>query len=139
MARKDRDNDAATERDNGNPDVVWQLSGDALRPSPAPFGFIGRNPVDRIVPPGTNIRIDLQITANVPVLAFPVRRHGDTVRIVPDGMGGSSKEGAVVIQPGTSVVVDVQNSSSQAPMVVEDKEGLVALHPLVFSGTSAVG
>jgi hypothetical protein len=127
----ERDNDPKRDRDNGNPNVVWNLTGDALRPSPAPYGFIGRNPLGRYAAPGTSIRIDLGVSANVPLLAFPVRRVSDYITV-----GGQT--GCVVVQPGENVTVVVKNDG-QAPLFIEDKESLVSLYPLVFSGTATVG
>ncbi len=109
------------------PRVVWQLKNDGMAPSPAPHGFIARNPVQRTVPPNSHISINLNIQANVPMLAFPSRSHADDVTV------------PMIIQAGTDVVVTIENKSQHVTLVVDDKEALVNLHPLTFDGSGEVG
>ena len=130
FATKEKSLMSQSERDNGSPDVVFNLSGDALRPTPAPFGFIARNPLGRPVMPGQTVRIALGVSANKPMLAFPLRRVADYVRVL-------DQPGCVVLQPGEELWATVMNAGT-APMMIEDKEGLVSLYPLVFSGSSEV-
>lgn len=109
------------------PRVVWQLKNDGMTPSPAPHGFVARNPVQRTVLPGSKITINLEIQANVPMLAFPARSHADDVTV------------PMIIQAATDVVVTIENKSQHVAMVIDDKEALVNLHPLMFDGTGEVG
>lgn len=109
------------------PRVVWQLSNDGLRPSPTPYGFLARNPLGRILPPETKMVVNLQVQANVPILAFPSRTHVDDV---------TCKQ---IFQPGEEITCVVENKSKHAPMTIEDKESLLSLFPLTFDGTADVG
>ena len=113
--------------ETSKPRVVWQISNDGLQPSPAPHGFVGRNPFQRIVSPGQKLLINLQVQANTPMLAFPSRSHADDVTV------------PMIIQAGRDVVVIVENKSQHIPLVVDDKEALVNLHPLLFDGSAEVG
>lgn len=132
MSKNDRDNDPKTERDNGSPDIVWNLTNDGLRPSEAPWGFIARNPVQVSIPPGGSRTVNLQVSANRPMLAFPVARHASTVKVF-------GQPGLAMVTPATEVTVVIQNTSEHSPLTIDDKEGLVGLHPLNWRGTSAVG
>jgi hypothetical protein len=109
------------------PRVVWQLSNDGLQPSQTPYGFIGRNPLSRVIPPGEKLLISLQVQANVPLLAFAARSHADDVTCPQ------------VFQPGQDIVCVVENKSKHAPLTVEDKESLISLFPLMFDGTGELG
>lgn len=108
------------------PDVIWNLSNDAIQPKPAPWGFIAQNPVQRVLPPGGKAKIDTGIAASCPLLAFP-RGEADHVTVQQ------------LIPAGTNIVVMVENRSSHTSLVIDDKEALVNLHPLVFNGTAGVG
>lgn len=99
--------------------ITWQISNDGLRPTEAPWGFILRNPLARSVPPGMRMQIDLQVAANYPMLAFPVRSHADDVTV------------PMLIQAGEDVVITVENKSQYSPLIIEDKESLVNLFPLI--------
>lgn len=113
--------------EDGKPRVVWQLSNDGLAPSKTPFGFVARNPVQVVVPPGKKTNVNLQVQANVPLLAFPTRTHADDVTV------------QLVIQPGQDIVVSVENKSQHVPLVLDDKEGLVSLYPLLSDAVGEVG
>lgn len=108
------------------PHVIWRLSGDALRPKEAPWGFVGQNPVQRIVPPGQKLMIDTGISANVPMIASPRGDQADYVSV------------PMLIPGGRNVIVTVENKSQHTALVVDDAEALVNLTPLVFRGTSEV-
>ena len=112
----------------GNTRVVWQISGDGLQPIRTPYGFIARNPFERAVPPGQKLQINLQVQANLPMIAFPTRSHADDVTVP-----------SLIIQPGQDVVCTVENRSQQAALVISDKEGLVSLYPMAFDGVGEVG
>jgi hypothetical protein len=112
----------------GNTRVVWHLSNDGLKPTQTPFGFIARNPLQFVVPPGQKLRVDLRVQANLPMLAFPARAHADDVTVE-----------SLILQPGTNVTCTVENKSQHSPLVVDDKEGLVALYPMAFDGVGEVG
>lgn len=112
----------------GNTRVVWHLSNDGLKPTQTPYGFIARNPVQIVVGPGQRRQVDLQVQANLPMIAFPTRNHADDVSVP-----------AMIVQPGTSVTVFVENKSQHTPLVIDDKEGLVALYPMAFDGVGEVG
>lgn len=123
MAKKNDNGDVV-----GNTRVVWHLRGDALRPTQTPYGFIARNPFQRVVPPGQKLQINLQVQANLPLIAFPTRAHAEDVTVP-----------TMIIQPGTDVTCVVENKSQHAALVIDDKEGLVALYPLAFDGVGEVG
>lgn len=106
--------------------VTWHLSNDGLQPSPTPYGFIARNPVARVVPPGASLQISLQLQASLPMIAFPVSSHADDLTV------------AQLIAPGQDVVVTIQNKSQHTSLVVDDKEGLVNLCPVSFNGSAVV-
>lgn len=112
----------------GNTRVVWHLSNDGLKPTQTPYGFIARNPVQIVIPPGQKRQIDLQLQANLPMIAFPTRANADYVS-VPE----------LIVLPGTNVVAIVENKSNNTALVIDDKEGLVALYPLAFDGVGEVG
>lgn len=120
------------ERDNGTPDVVWQLNADAMRPAQTPWGFIVRNPIQRSLPPEASMEINLQVAANVPMIMFPTRSAQDFASLV----AGTPM---AILQPGEEVRVVIRNTSKQSSLVIDEKEGLVALYPLRFSGTTEVG
>lgn len=107
-------------------DVIWRLSNDAMRPKEAPWGFVAQNPVQRLIPPGAKVKIDTGIAANVPMLAFPRGEQADYVS-VPQ-----------LIPGGQNVVVTVENKSQHQSLLVDDREPIANLHPLVFRGTSEV-
>lgn len=121
MKKDDNGNVVGTKR------VVWHLTNDALQPTPTPYGFVARNPLARAVPPNGKIQINLQVQANVPLIAFPTRPHVDDVTV------------PMLIQPGQDIVVTIENRSQHSPLLIEDKEGLVGLFPLVFDGVGEVG
>lgn len=104
-------------------DVVFKLSGDALKPSQAPWGFVARNPVQRVIEPNGSITVNMLIGANVPMLVFPMRQHLNTVEVTSQ-----------FLLPGQTLQVNIHNKSTIS-MVVDDKEGLVGLHPLMFDGS----
>lgn len=122
---EERDNKVA-DRDHGSPDVVWNISGDGLRPKQAPWGFVAQNPFSRVIPPKAKLQINLHVAANVPLMAFPRGDQADYVSV------------PLVIPAGQNVVVTVENKSEHQSLLIEDKESLVNLHPLVFRGTSDV-
>jgi hypothetical protein len=123
MAKKNDNGEAV-----GNTRVVWHLSGDALEPTKTPYGFIARNPVQFVVPPGKTVQVDLRVQANLPMIAFPTRAHADDVTVP-----------SLVIQPGGNVVAIVENKSQHTPLVIDDKEGLVSLYPMAFDGVGERG
>ena len=108
--------------------ITWQISNDGLRPTEAPWGYVLRNPLARSIPPGHRMDINLQIAANFPMLAFPVRSHADYLT-VPQ-----------IIQSGQEVIVTIENKSQHSALLIEDKEALVNLFPLLAPpSTSEVG
>ena len=113
--------------------VVWNLTGDALRPKPAPFGFIGQNPFLVSLAPEQGRLIKTGISANVPVLVYPTRTHMDDLRPAKEGQSWP-----VVVPAGEDINVIVVNPSKHVPMAVESSEPLVCITPLVFSGTTDV-
>ncbi len=120
---------------DGSPDgtksqnVVFQLTNDGLEPKVAPWGFIGRNPVQLVLGPKESRRIDLLVAADVPLLVWPTRSHTDDTKV----------EGPMIVPPGTNVSCIVTNISAHGGMSIEDGEALLCLHPLFFAGTSTVG
>jgi hypothetical protein len=108
------------------PDVIWRLSGDALRPKEAPWGFVAQNPVQRVVPPGGTVKIDTGISANVPMLAFPRGDQADYVTV------------PTAVPAGQNLTVLVENKSRHTALVIDDREALANLHPLIFRGTTGV-
>ncbi len=110
----------------------WTLSGDAMRPKEAPWGFIGQNPVQIVLAPGQSRLVKLGIAANVPLMLFPMRSHMDEVFAV-DG-----KQWPIIVPMGDEIAVIVKNTSAHMALGVDDKEPLVAIHPLVFSGDTDV-
>lgn len=109
------------------PDVVWQLIRDGLRPTPAPWGFVVRNPVMRVIQPGQRIRVDLGVAANVPMNAWA---RGDIAEYVTVDQ---------FVLPGKELSIVVENKSAHAALVLDNLEPLVNVHPLVFKGSAAVG
>lgn len=107
--------------------VVWQLKNDGLTPAPAPHGFIARNPVQRTVLPGSKITINLEVQANVPLLAFPAKSHADDLTVQQ------------IIQASSDIIVTIENKSQHVALVIDDKEALVNLYPLIFDSAAEVG
>jgi hypothetical protein len=113
--------------EEGKPRVIWNLSNDGLLPSKAPFGFVIRNPLQVIVLPGQKRQISLHVAANVPLLAFPTRNHLDDIEVEQ------------IIPQGQDVVVTIVNKSLHTPLVIDDKEGIVCVHPLLSDAVGEVG
>lgn len=104
-------------------EIRWQLSNDGLRPTEAPWGFVVRNPVQRVIPPGAKIKIDLCVAASYPMLAWPARSHSDDVKV------------DLILQAGQDLIIEVENKSQHSSLVIDDKETLVNLCPLVAAQT----
>lgn len=103
------------------PRLIWHLSKDGMRPIRAPHWFVGRNPFERTVLPESSINVELCVSANCALLAFPVESHqGDAT--IPS-----------VIAAGQEVIVTVTNRSKHMAMSIADGEGLVKLVPLLLS------
>ncbi len=109
-------------------DVVWTLTNDGLEPARAPWGFIARNPVQKVIAPRGGTVVNFLVSANVPMLCFP---RAD--------MANSIEFEAQILLPGKKLAITVKNLSEHSPMVLEDREPLVNLHPLTFSGRAVVG
>ena len=105
--------------------ITWQISNDGLRPTAAPWGYVLRNPLARSIPPGHKMDINLQVAANYPMLAFPTRNHQE-YSTVP-----------LVIPAGQDIVITVENKSKHSALLIDDKESLVNLFPLVAAPTTA--
>lgn len=97
--------------------VTWHLSNDGLQPSPAPWGFIVRNPVSRAIPPNSEVEIRTCVACNYPMMAWPTRTRQEDLTV------------QAVIPAGQEIVVKVRNQSMHSTLVLDDKEGLVCLHP----------
>lgn len=97
--------------------VVWHLTNDGLVPSPAPWGFIVRNPVGRAIPPDSEVTIRTNVACNYPMFAWPVRNRQDDLTV------------PMVIPAGQEIVVTVRNNSKHTVLTIDDKEALVCLHP----------
>lgn len=117
---------AKTEPAREHSDVIWRLSGDAMRPKDAPWGFVAQNPVQRVIPPNQKVRIDTGIAANVPMLAFARGDQGDYVTM------------PLVLPAGQNLIVVIENKSPHSALVVDDREAVANLHPMIFRGTSEV-
>lgn len=125
------------EETRGKATLNWHLNADALRPKEAPFGFIGQNPVQVLIPPKEGRMVRTGISANIPLLVFPTRTHSDAL----PAKDGKLVEGAswpLVISPGEEICLGIRNTSEHTPLSVDDKEPVVCIHPLVFSGTTDV-
>lgn len=107
-------------------DVIWRLSGDALRPKDAPWGFIAQNPVQRVVPPSAKMTIDTGIAASVPMVCFPRGDQADYVKV------------PTILPAGQNLVVTIENTSAHSPLVVDDKQSVANMFPMIFRGTSEV-
>lgn len=107
-------------------DVIWRLSNDALRPKEAPWGFVAQNPLQRMIPPGAKFKIDTGIAANVPMLVFPRGDMADYVTLPQ------------VLPAGQNLTVTIENKSQHQALLIDDREPVANLHPLVFKGTSEV-
>lgn len=112
----------------GNTRVVWHITDDGLQPVQTPYGFLARNPVQVIIPPGQKRQINLRVQASLPMIAFPARSHADDVTVP-----------AMIVQPGTDVTCTVENKSQHSPLSIDDREALVALYPMAFDGVGEVG
>jgi hypothetical protein len=105
--------------------VTWHLHGDAIRPKDAPWGFVIQNPVQRVISPGQAIVIDTGVAASTPLFAWPRGDQGDHVSV------------QALIWAGQTVTVKVENKSKHAPLVIDDREAIVNVHPLTWNGTSS--
>ncbi len=101
--------------------ITWRLNNDGLGPTKAPHGYVLRNPVSKGIPPGSKASVNLYVTADCPMFAWPTASHADSVT-VPQ-----------FIPAGQEVVVVIENKSQHSVMLVETKEGLVNLHPLLVN------
>jgi len=107
------------------PHIVWQLSNDGLRPTEAPWGYVVRNPVMKMIPPGGVISVNLCVAANCPLIAFPTRSHQEDVTTT------------MLVMAGQEIVITVENKSKHAVLVLEDKEALVNIFPLLHAGSTS--
>ena len=108
--------------------IKWVMNNDGLRPTPAPWGYVLRNPVSVAIPPGATMKINLDVAADFPMMAWPQRSHQDDLTV------------PMIIQAGQDVVVMVENKSKHSILQIEDGESLVNLHPLLHPGsTTEVG
>jgi hypothetical protein len=105
--------------------VTWHLHGDAIRPKEAPWGFVVQNPVQRVIPPGQSIVIDTGVAASTPMFVWPRGDQGDYVTV------------QALIWAGQTITVKVENKSKHSALVIDDREALVNVHPLTWSGTSS--
>lgn len=110
------------------PNVVWTLTDDGLEPAPAPWGFIARNPIQKVIAPRGGAVIQLLVSANVPMLCFPRTDLADAIEFE-----------SPILLPGKKLTITVKNASEHSPLVLDDREALVNLHPMVFSGRAVVG
>lgn len=110
MAKNDRE--AAP-----GPRVVWQITSDGIKPTQTPHWFIGRNPVERSIPPKMSIDIRLCVAAGCNLIALPAEAHIEVPTVIP---------------AGTEVVVRVRNSSEHSQLTVGDRDALVRLVPLLL-------
>lgn len=106
--------------------VVWRLNGDALRPKDAPWGFIVQNPVQRTLMPGQIARIDTGVSANVPLIACGRGDQSEYVKV------------PMLVPPGQTLVVEVENKSRVMALTIDDREALANVYPLSWTGTSEV-
>lgn len=119
------------------PDMNWRLSGDAIQPRQTPFGFVGQNPFQVLIPPGGGRVIRTGISADVPLLIFPTRGHSDAL----PARDGKVMEGAswpVIINPGEEVCVLIKNESQHSPLSIDDREPVICIHPLLFRERAGV-
>lgn len=103
--------------------INWTLTNDGMKPTPAPWGYIVRNPLVKSLPPGASMSLNLQVSADFPMLAWPAQSH-TTDLTVP-----------MIIVPGQDVVVTVTNTSQYSMLTLESAEPLVNLHPLMHVGS----
>lgn len=106
-----------TDKETTAPRVVWHLLNDGLKPTQTPHWFIGRNPFERSLPPGTHMDIRLCVAANCHLIAVPSGAHVEVQTVIPAGQ---------------EIVVKVTNASEYSPLTIGDKEGLVRLFPLLL-------
>lgn len=111
-------------------DVVWTLIGDGLEPKPAPWGYVVRNPLAMAVPPKTTREVRLGVAANVPMFVWPRGDMAEYAKVIGDGG---------LHQPGRELRILIENKSEHAPLLVDDLEPLLNIHPLIFKGTAEVG
>ena len=105
--------------------VTWHLHGDAIRPKEAPWGFVVQNPVQRTLMPGQTVSIDTGVAASTPMFAWSRGDQGDYMTV------------PALIPVGQTVVIKVENKSKHAALTIDDREALVNVHPLTWSGTSS--
>lgn len=108
--------------------VVFHLEGDALEPRRAPWGFVLRNPLQVVLAPKEQRRVNLLVSADVPLLVWPTRAHADDVRLEK-----------FLWSPGEIITVIVTNTSEHLAMDVADGEALACVFPMLYSGASALG
>lgn len=118
----------AKSEEKPRPDVVWTLIGDGVQPRQAPFGFVVRNPVGRIIPPNGKALIKLGVASSVPAFVW---------------VRGDMTEYATVekefVPAGREFTVVVENKSAHSSLPVDDLEVLLNVHPLIFRGSAEVG
>lgn len=121
-------------KEDNRPSVAWNLSGDALEPRPAPFGFIVRNPfaVSLAAKQGRLIKTGVS-SSSCALLVWPTRTHLATARPEKEG-----QQWPIIVNAGEEVNVVIVNPSEHSPTGIEDKEGLLCVFPLVWNGTATV-
>jgi hypothetical protein len=107
------------------PHIIWKLTNDGLRPTEAPWGYVIRNPVVKSVAPGATLTFGLCVSADCPLVAFPTRSHQENMTV------------QMLVLPGQEIVVTVKNTSVHSVLILEDKEGLVNVFPLLSTGTTS--
>lgn len=107
--------------------IKWNLSGDAMTPTKAPWGFNIRNPLLVVIPAGRQMDINLRVSTNdTTLLAFPLKNVQSYATIKN------------IIHIGESIIVTVENKSPHVELRIETGEQLVGVYPLIFDGDGTV-
>ena len=107
------------------PHITWKLTDDGIKPIETPSGFVACNPLVRSLPPEAHMTLKLQVSADCPMLAWPVASHMGDLTV------------AQIIMPGQEVTVELVNKSKHMAMTIESSEALVNLYPLLNPGCTS--
>lgn len=103
--------------------VCWTLHDDGIRPKESSCGFVIQCPVDITVRPGEEVEFDLNVSADLPLIAYSRKELGDWVR-----------PSRVVFAPGERVRIVIRNASNHIPFTITSMQSALNVTPISFHG-----
>lgn len=104
------------------PVVSFELYGDAIKPTPAPWGFIVKNPVEKVCAPNSSLTIKTGVACSHYVIVSPRAENESFVNV------------KTLFRPGEVIQFEVVNKSYNMHISVADGESVLDIHPLIHNG-----